>query len=54
MAEDIKVGEDDGGNDKMAKKSALSKKLSRSMGYLIFLHSDVDSALFAKKMSFPW
>ena len=46
MAEDVEVGGNgDGGDDKMVKKSPLSKKPNKPAGYLISLHSRKDEFL---------
>ena len=49
MAEDAEVGKGDGGDDETVKRSPLFKKSNGPMGYLTFLRSDADSALFAKR-----
>ena len=49
MAEDVEVGGNgDGSDDKTVKRSPFSKKLSGSIGYLISLRSNADSAPFVK------
>ena len=50
MAEDTKVGKDDGGDNKMVERSPFSRKSSGLIGYLISLHSNANSAPFVKKL----
>ena len=51
MAEDVEVGEGDGGDDETVKRSP-SRKSSGPTEYLTFLHSNADSAPFAKRWVF--